>query len=56
MTSGAKKLHPSTLKARVLKLADGTRTAAEIAAELNINPRQPVEHLHVLKKSHGITW
>jgi len=43
-------------KARVLALADGTRTAAQIAAELGIAPRQPLAHLHVLRKEFGITW
>ena len=40
----------------MLALADGTRTAAQIAAELGIAPRQPLAHLHVLRKEFGITW
>jgi len=56
MAATTKRLDPTTLKARVLKMCDGTKTGAQIVAALGINPRQPIAHLHVLKKSHGITW
>jgi hypothetical protein len=39
-----KKIEPPALKARILRVADGTRTAAEIARELGINERQLVAH------------
>ena len=50
MTTTTKKLDPALLKSRVLRMADGSMTAAEIASALGFADRQTTAHLSLLKK------